>query len=145
MKIIFKNKFNSNGRCLFCTTCQVLCVFKYVCMYMYIYLYIYSHTYTHACICKWAIDQHKFELHGSTYVNFFHQIHTATLRCLNLINTKVVSTLLGDAFPPCFPSLKTQKHFLSWERGQAMWGGCGPPWVLQAWFNHVMSEPSWAG
>ena len=29
------------------------------------------------------------------------------------VNTKVVSTLLGDAFPPCFPSLKTQKHFLS--------------------------------
>ena len=94
MKIIFKNKFNSNGSCLFCTyvpgtmsVCLNMCVCICTCVYVCVCvcMYIYSHTYIHACICKWIIDQHKFELHGSTYVNFFHQIHTAMLRDLNLI------------------------------------------------------------
>ena len=48
-------------------------VFKYVCVWVCVHVcvYIYSHTYMYACICKWTLEQQEFELHGSTYVNFF--------------------------------------------------------------------------
>ena len=50
-----------------------MCVCVYMCVCM------------HACICKWTVEQQEFELHGSTYVNFFHQIHTGVLSDPNLI------------------------------------------------------------
>ena len=56
-----------------------VCVFKCVCVCVYMCVCM------HACICKWTLEQQEFELHGSTYVNFFHQIRTGVLSDPNLI------------------------------------------------------------
>ena len=51
----------------------------------------------HACICKWTLEQQKFELHGSTYVNFFQQIRTGALSDPNLIECVAMENCLTVA------------------------------------------------
>ena len=51
-------------------------------LYIYIYIYIYS-----VCI-QLTLEQHEFELHGSTYTQIFSVVDTVVLHDLPLVDAE---------------------------------------------------------